>query len=239
MAQDYSVIASANDGRELLNSAMNESISDYNVTGAKLDYEKAMAGLQGHSNSEAGDNWRHMRLQSDLALINCVKEDTTHTNNFTRPPFHPITLFFEDSRVEKEYRKIAWRGLKNYKKNAEHTENSSDAAPSHQHVKTLSPALFDAYFDVVVVGLVFGIVCMDCFWSYTTISTPFLVYFILASLFLVSGILVMVKHVDGHHAAAAPETNHALYPMSRHHKPFVARVRSSGPAIRHSGVAAL
>ena len=48
----------------------------------------------------------------DVALIGCIQEDNTHTTYFTSPPFNDLTLFFEDARVEKEYRKMAWKGLK-------------------------------------------------------------------------------------------------------------------------------
>ena len=53
------------------------------------------------------------------------------------------------------YRKNAWKGSKP----AIRSEEEAVA-------KTWSPAIFNAYFDVLVVVLVFSIICLDCFLSY-------------------------------------------------------------------------
>ena len=59
----------------------------------------------------------------------------------------------------------------------------------------MSPALFDAYFDLSLLSLVFAVVSIDSFWSATT--SPFwIAYFIVASIFLVAGIFVMYKNLN-------------------------------------------
>ena len=56
-------------------------------------------------------------------------------------------------------------------------------------------ALFDAYFDLSLLSLVFAVVSIDSFWSATT--SPFwIAYFIVASIFLVAGIFVMYKNLN-------------------------------------------
>ena len=59
----------------------------------------------------------------------------------------------------------------------------------------MSPALFDAYFDLSLLSLVFAVVSIDSFWSAST--SPFwIAYFIVASIFLVAGIFVMYKNLN-------------------------------------------
>ena len=60
----------------------------------------------------------------------------------------------------------------------------------------MSPALFDAYFDLSLLSLVFAVVSIDSFWSEKT-PTPFwIIYFIIASIFLIAGIFVMYKNLN-------------------------------------------
>ena len=60
----------------------------------------------------------------------------------------------------------------------------------------MSPALFDAYFDLSLLSLVFAVVSIDSFWSEKTPTTFWIIYFIIASIFLVAGIFVMYKNLN-------------------------------------------
>ena len=61
--------------------------------------------------------------------------------------------------------------------------------------KTVSPALFDAYFDLGLLTLIFAVVAIDSFWSYK-ISIFWVVFFILSSLFLAGTIYVLMKNLN-------------------------------------------
>jgi len=177
-SQEFSVIAGA-DGRSLLSATKKESASDH--TNLK-DYDRDLE-----------TKWQQEASADDVALIGCIQEDTTHTTYFTSPPFNNLTLFFEDARVEKEYRKMAWKGLKAPPPPKDDSKGKSNRSPPPS--KTVSPALFDAYFDLSLLSLVFAVVSIDSFWSATT--SPFwIAYFIVASIFLVAGIFVMYKNLN-------------------------------------------
>ena len=124
-----------------------------------------------------------------MALITCVTDDRTYTTYFSRPPFHPATLFFEDFKVEEEYRKIAWKELK-----SPTLEAASDHANEDKKNKTLSTAIFDTCFDLTVVTFIFGITSIDCFWS-NGVNTQWVVYFVLATIFIYASISILVKHI--------------------------------------------
>ena len=61
--------------------------------------------------------------------------------------------------------------------------------------ETISPALFDAYFDLGLVSLVFFVVSIDSFWSYK-ISSLWIIFFILASGFLIATIFILYKNLN-------------------------------------------
>ena len=163
---------------------MNET-SDYNNFNGGSETFPQGCDPKGHGPSN--NNLRQLRLQSDQALINCVLDDTNHTTYFTSPPIHQLSLFFKNPKVEQDYRKHAWKGSKPAMK-------SEDEA-----AKTWSPAIFNAYFDVLVVVLVFSIISLDCFLSdgeYLTSS--WIVYFCVAMLFLLTVIFVLLKNANVH-----------------------------------------
>ena len=56
----------------------------------------------------SNNNLRQLRLQSDQALINCVLEDKNHTTYFTSPPIRQLSLFFENPKVERDYRYVQY-----------------------------------------------------------------------------------------------------------------------------------
>ena len=203
---------------------MNES-NDYNALNG-ADYELGISGDRTlHlpiKNNNGATNWRQLRQQSDHALINCVLEDTTHTSYFTKPPLRTFTLFFEDPKVERDYRKTAWRGPRATVRN--------ESGPETNPVKTWSPAIFNAYFDVLVVALVFGIICLDCFLSYPFTSL-WMAYFATASLFLATVIFVMIKQSNSIHLKAStsntkPQAQTGMY-VTKPKKPMLGRVRRS------------
>ena len=167
---------------------MNET-SDYNnFNGGSETFPQGCDPKGGPSSN----NLRQLRLQSDQALINCVLEDTNHTTYFTSPPIHQLSLFFKNPKVEQDYRKHAWKGSKPAMK-------SEDEA-----AKTWSPAIFNAYFDVLVVVLVFSIISLDCFLS-GELTTSWIVYFCVAMLFLLTVIFVLAKNANVHLSKQQPD----------------------------------
>ena len=160
-------VIAGSDGRSFLSctAAKKESLTD-NRNLAEFDAQNS--------------KWNQKVTEDDIALIGCIQEDNTHTTFFTRPPLNDLTLFFEDERVEREYRRLAWKGLKSQ----EESKKSS-----------LSPVLFDAYFDMGLVALFFIVVSIDSFWSYP-LSYIWLGYFFFASLLLALAIFVMYKNLN-------------------------------------------
>ena len=118
------------------------------------DYDRSSGYLTENATTEASD-WLQRRVTNDMALITCVTDDRTYTTYFSRPPFHPATLFFEDFKVEEEYRKIAWKELKFIK------ESKTDGQNVDKKVKILPTAIFDTCFDLTVVTLLFTITSVD------------------------------------------------------------------------------
>ena len=184
---------------------MNET-SDYNNFNGGSETFPQGCDPKGHGPSN--NNLRQLRLQSDQALINCVLEDTNHTTYFTSPPIHQLSLFFKNPKVEQDYRKHAWKGSKPAMK-------SEDEA-----AKTWSPAIFNAYFDVLVVVLVFSIISLDCFLS-GELTTSWIVYFCVAMLFLLTVIFVLAKNANVHLSKQQPDL-FGLKPR----KPLVRKVSS-------------
>ena len=169
----FSGIIASSDGRSLLNTKKDAPGDPSMLTDA-----------------EGSAKWRQRNVPADdMALIGCIQEDTTHTTYFTRPPLQDLTLFFEDERVEKEYRRVAWKGLRaplpGPVKDADHVSSA----------KTVSQVHFDAYFDMFLVFLFFFVVSVDSFWS-SNVSMIWVVYFIIASAILLAAIFVLYKNLS-------------------------------------------
>ena len=78
---------------------MNET-SDYN------NFNGGSDSFPQDNKGPSSNNLRQLRLQSDQALINCVLEDKNHTTYFTSPPIRQLSLFFENPKVERDYRYV-------------------------------------------------------------------------------------------------------------------------------------
>ena len=98
--------------------------------------------------------------------IRCVEEDAYHQNYFTNPPLQPLTFFFSDKMVEKEYHLTAWKANNNLNPDEEHTLASSS---------------FNAHFDILVSGVVFLITCFSCFVQYEAGQVWLVVCFVAAA----------------------------------------------------------
>ena len=158
---------------------------------AMSEYDKSSGvGLADNTTCRTGgtSDFLQRRLTDDMALINSMIEDSSYITYFTQPPFNRITLFFEDYKVEEEYRRLAW---KEHKSNPDH---QSDA--EKKVAKTVSITVLDTYFDLVTVSLLFAIVNMDGLWGPHEVSTGWVAYFILTFVFLTASISILVKHLN-------------------------------------------
>ena len=127
--------------------------------------------------------------------------------------FQLQSLFFANPRVEKDYRTHAWKGLKTPDKIYGRGQPTED-------VKTLSPSVFNAYFDILVVLIVFFIICLDCFLSYKP-TMSWILYFCLATLFLMTVIFVLAKNANVHYNL--PKQQNEFFGL-KPSKPLVSRV---------------
>ena len=123
------------------------------------------------------------------------------------------SLFFANPRVEKDYRTNAWKGTKTPAK------RYGGGQPAVEDVKTLSPSVFNAYFDILVVLIVFFIICLDCFLSYKP-TMSWILYFCLATLFLMTVIFVLAKNANVHYDSKQQSELFGLKPS----KPLVRKV---------------
>ena len=112
------------------------------------------------------------RAQADQDMIKCIKEDDSHHTYFIQPPVNPVTLFFQDSVTEKDYRKKAWQsrderrssngqsGVILVGNNDTHNQSSPQRRSSFGCKSTWSPSGFTAIFDLVVSMFTFVIICL-------------------------------------------------------------------------------
>jgi len=120
--------------------------------------------------------WNKIRKLSDLQMIRCVQEhsiDPSDTCYFSKKPLNCISLFFNDSSMEKDYRKLTHR-----------TDNPKISSPN-----TLASAKFNTYLDLIVSCLVFFLVAIGLcilfglerdFWKAILSVACFLYFSILA-----------------------------------------------------------
>ena len=157
---------------------------------AMSEYDRSSGGGHLADNATVGgtSDFLQRRLTDDMALINSMIEDSSYITYFTQPPFNRITLFFEDYKVEEEYRRVAW---KEHKSNPDQTDAEKKAL-----IKTVSITVLDTYFDLVTVSLLFTIVSINGLWRPNGISVAWLVYFILTFVFLTASISILVKHLN-------------------------------------------
>ena len=121
-------------------------------------------------------------------------------------------LLFANPRVEKDYRTNAWKGTKT-------PDPIFGGGQPAEDVKTLSPSVFNAYFDILVVLIVFFIICLDCFMSYKP-TMLWILYFCLATLFLMTVIFVLAKNANVNYHSKEESELFGLKPS----KPLVRKV---------------
>lgn len=97
--------------------------------------------------NESLSRLRHLRKQSDLQMIRCIQQDSCTMDYFIRPPVNPVTLFFNDSQMECNYR---------------HRLHHRDLAP------TMASASFTTYFDIFVALGFYLIIMFACFVLFDT-----------------------------------------------------------------------
>lgn len=97
--------------------------------------------------NESLSRLRHLRKQSDLQMIRCIQQDACTTDYFIRPPVNPVTLFFHEAQMERNYR---------------HRLHHRDLAP------TMASASFTTYFDIFVALGFYLAIMFACFVLFDT-----------------------------------------------------------------------
>ncbi|KRT79686.1 Adenylate and Guanylate cyclase [Oryctes borbonicus] len=88
-----------------------------------------------------GKSIQRLRKQSDRQLIKCVQDNSKSKHSyFMKPPVSKCSLFFEDRKIEQEYRKIV------------------HAMPEIEAIPTLANSKFNTCFDIFVSLTIFLIV---------------------------------------------------------------------------------
>ncbi|XP_033606187.1 adenylate cyclase type 9 isoform X4 [Cryptotermes secundus] len=127
-----------------------------------------------------GDNFsicfQKLRKQSDLQLIRCVQDVTSHRSYFVKPPLSSITLFFHQKEMEREYRACAHRV----------TEKNGDSPP------TLATSRFNTYFDVLISALVYTAIAISLFLLYS-VSHAWIAFFTVATAVQIFAVLLCVQ----------------------------------------------
>ncbi|TRY74079.1 hypothetical protein TCAL_07404 [Tigriopus californicus] len=169
-----SVLASATDGRELLSSA------GLSIHGSSSDNEgHSGLGREGGSKLHSAQSMASLRHQSDQAMMLCVREDGGHHSYFSRPPLKSFSLCFEDPHMERDYRRTAWKPNR-FIRDGEH--------------RTLASATFNAFFDILVSGVLLLTVAIACFLHYP-FNVIWLLYFIASALYHLAVVVMCFKHL--------------------------------------------
>ncbi|XP_018327367.1 adenylate cyclase type 9 isoform X2 [Agrilus planipennis] len=96
-----------------------------------------------------GSGINHIRKQSDLQLIKCVQKNSeSERSYFIKPPLSKLTLFFENDKMEQEYRKNV------------HSNTDCESVP------TLANSRFNTYLDVFFSFVVFSVISFCLFLLY-------------------------------------------------------------------------
>ncbi|XP_017779722.1 PREDICTED: adenylate cyclase type 9 [Nicrophorus vespilloides] len=126
-----------------------------------------------------------LRKQSDRQLIKCVQDNSKSKRSyFIKPPLSQISLFFENEKMEHEYR-----------------ANVHSMFDQHETIPTLANNKLNTYFDVFVSAVVFAIVSTALFILYEP-STLWITTFCLFTLlqgFAVALCFPTVIHFAEHH----------------------------------------
>ncbi|CRK91231.1 CLUMA_CG004912, isoform A [Clunio marinus] len=93
---------------------------------------------------------QHLRKQSDLQLIKCVRDNARSQRSYlVKPPIRKFSLLFESSMMEKTFRNKAHR----YESDEETT------TPTY----TLTTPKFNTFIDILVLTVIFGMVAFSLF----------------------------------------------------------------------------
>lgn len=94
---------------------------------------------------------QHLRKQSDLQLIKCVRDNARSQRSYlVKPPIRRFSLSFESSLMEKTFRNKAHR--------YECEEDSSTP------IYTLATPKFNTFIDVLVLSMIFGMIALSLFF---------------------------------------------------------------------------
>ncbi|KAK5644113.1 hypothetical protein RI129_007958 [Pyrocoelia pectoralis] len=117
-----------------------------------------------------GTSIHNLRKQSDLQLIKCVQKNSeSERSYFIEPPLSKLTLFFENKKMEQEYR--------------ENVHSLSE----QETIATLANSRFNTYFDVSVSAVVFIVISVSLFISYE-LTKLWLVAFVILCLIQICAI---------------------------------------------------
>ncbi|XP_046394106.1 adenylate cyclase type 9 [Ischnura elegans] len=115
-----------------------------------------------------------LRKQSDLQLIRCVRDVSTHSSYFASPPLCHFTLFFKQAEMEKEFRT-----------HAHLREEDVDSPP------TLASSRFNTCLDVAVAAVVWVMMIIAQVLLPVDNSSPMWITFIVVGSFLLLVVLTV------------------------------------------------
>jgi adenylate cyclase 9 len=101
---------------------------------------------------------QHLRKQSDLQLIRCVRDNARSQRSYlVKPPIRKFSLSFESTIMEKTFRNKAHR----------YECDEDVSSPTY----TLATPKFNTFIDIFVLSLVFGMVALSLFLLSPSIYT--------------------------------------------------------------------
>ncbi|KAG8231534.1 hypothetical protein J437_LFUL008075 [Ladona fulva] len=153
---------------------------DSPVHDSEMRRSSQMEEIEGHGTcgqSHFRDNlpcFHTLRKQSDLQLIRCVRDVSSHRSYFTTPPLCQFTLFFKQPEMESEFRA-----------HAHLREEDTDSPP------TLASSRFNTCLDVAVAASVWLFVIVgQLLLPLSSPSAPWIVFTIIGSLLLLVVLMV-------------------------------------------------
>lgn len=119
----------------------------------------------------------NLRKQSDLQLIKCVQKNSeSERSYFIKPPLSKITLFFQNKKMEQEYRA------------------NVHSISEHEFISTLASSRFNTYFDVFISAVVFFVISLCLFLVYK-VTILWLITFIVLFAIQVCAIALCFKKI--------------------------------------------
>lgn len=101
---------------------------------------------------------QHLRKQSDLQLIKCVRDNARSQRSYlVKPPIRKFSLSFESPVMEATFRNKAHR----------YECDDDTSTPTY----TLATPKFNTFFDILVLSLVFGMIALSLFLLSPSIYT--------------------------------------------------------------------